>query len=100
MTFVEKLARFASVVETEQKERAARTFPGYEVAKIKVVILPGKKYIKVDIIDVQQSGRFLITQDGEIYGIKAYGVIHRGHHYGNLDTINEWYWGGYYPSKK
>jgi len=41
-----------------------------------------------------------------IYNVKPYvllnkdGVIHKGHHYGNLDTINEWFWGKYYPVKK
>jgi len=31
----------------------------------------------------------------KIYGIKAYGVIHRGHYYGTLDEIDQWYWGDY-----
>lgn len=53
----------------------------------------GAKYIK---IDVGTSGKYMIEKTtGNIYGIKAYGVIHRGHQYGTLDTINEYFWGDY-----
>ena len=55
------------------------------------------KYTK---IDDKTSGRYMIENStGEIYGIKAYGVIHRGHYYGNLDTINNYNW-GYYRAVK
>ncbi len=57
-----------------------------------VTIKPGRKYTKVD---VGTGGRYMVDQDGRIFGIKAYGVIHRGHQYGTLDTIHEWHWGGY-----
>lgn len=61
-------------------------------------IKPGKKYDKVD---VGGSGKLMIVKaTGEIFGIKGYGVIHRGHAYGTLDTIADWYWGQYYPTKK
>ncbi len=33
-------------------------------------------------------------------GIKAYGVIHRGHRYGTLDTIHEWDWSDYRAVRK
>lgn len=47
------------------------------------------------------SGKLMVVNDtGEIFGIKAYGVIHRGKKYGTLDTINEYYWGEYHPVKK
>jgi len=52
----------------------------------------GAKYIKVD---VGTSGRYMVDAVGNIYGIKAYGVIHRGHCYGTLDTIDAYYWGDY-----
>ena len=32
---------------------------------------------------------------GRIYGIKGYGVIHRGHQYGTLDTTERFDWSGY-----
>ena len=49
------------------------------------------KYV---LIDVGPSGKYLIDGD-RIYGIKAYGVPHRSHRFGTLDTINEWDWSGY-----
>ena len=53
----------------------------------------GQKYIK---INVGSCGKYMIDKKtGEIFGIKAYGVIHRGHKYGTLDTINDFYWGYY-----
>jgi len=51
----------------------------------KVKIVPGKKYIK---IDVGSSGKFMFdTEDGHLYGIKGYGVINRKHNYGYLPAI-------------
>jgi len=64
------------------------------ICKVKL----GRKYANVD---VGSSGRYMVELDtGNIYGIKAYGVIHRGHAYGNLDTIAEWDWSGYKASKR
>jgi hypothetical protein len=63
-----------------------------EERKMKTIHV-GKKYTK---IDVGGSGKYMIVNDtGEIYGIKAYGVIHIGHKYGTLDTIHNFYWGEY-----
>lgn len=62
----------------------------------KVSTKEGKKYTKVDI---GTSGRYMVDMDGNIYGIKAYGQVHKGHHYGTLETINDYYWGSYYPVK-
>ena len=64
--------------------------------KIGAVSVPGKKYTKIDVLLPQQSGRYMVVNDtGEIYGIKAYGVIHKGYYFGTLDTIDNYYWGGY-----
>jgi hypothetical protein len=57
-------------------------------------IVPGKKYTR---IDVGGSGKLMIDDNGDIYGIKGYGTINKGHRYGSLDTIGAWYWGEYYP---
>ena len=55
----------------------------------------GKKYAR---IDDRNSGILMVDmKTGEIFGIKGYGQIHRGHPYGTLDTIADWYWGEYYP---
>lgn len=59
----------------------------------KTVIVPGRKYDKVD---QGGSGRFMVEKaTGEIFGIKGYGKVHRGHRSGTLETIHEFYWGGY-----
>lgn len=57
----------------------------------------GKKYAKVD---VGPGGKYMVENGtGDIYGIKAYGVVHRGHCYGNLDTAGDYFWGGYIAIK-
>jgi len=93
----EKLKVFAALFEQQQKEQMIAQ--GFTLEKhgnnYDVSVKPGAKYTKVDI---GRSGRFMVVNDtGEIFGIKGYGVIHRGHPYGTLDTINEWYWGDYHP---
>jgi len=58
-----------------------------------VKIVEGRKYYNVD---VGSSGKYIVTKDtGDIYGIKGYGVIHTGHHFGTLATVGAWQWGGY-----
>lgn len=60
-------------------------------------VRPGKKYTKVD---VGHSGRYMVDNEtGEIFGIKAYGQVHKGHAYGTLETIENYFWGRYYPTK-
>ncbi len=66
-------------------------------AHCKTWIRIGKKY---DKIDIGGSGKLMVVRaTGEIFGIKGYGVIHKGHPYGTLDTIGKWYWGRYYPAR-
>ena len=43
----------------------------------------GRRWTRVD---VGSSGRYMIDKDGTIYGVKAYGVPHKGHVYGTLDN--------------
>ena len=90
----DKLKAFAELLEKQQIEQLEKDNVGCEAKRInhKVYIKPGKKYTK---IDTGTSGKYMVDQEGNIFGIKAYGVIHRGHQYGTLDTINEWYWGNY-----
>ena len=101
----DKIETFRALVEQHTKarfiaewERDGKTYP-IEVhasawpCKIKY----GRKYANVD---VGQSGKYMVVLDtGEIFGIKAYGVIHRGHQYGTLDTIHEYDWSGYTAHK-
>lgn len=96
----EKLEAFRALVEAQQKERM--TSQGFDLAKhgnnYDVTVKPKAKYTYVDI---GSSGRYIVVNaTGEIFGIKAYGVIHRGHTCGTLDTIGEWYWGDYYPVRQ
>lgn len=95
----ERLAEFAATVERQQIERLYGDNLACEtnVKGARVSIKAGAKYTKVD---VGSSGKFMVDAAGNIFGIKAYGVIHKGHQYGTLDTINEWYWGLYAPVRR
>lgn len=101
----EKLKVFAALLEAETRAKYEKFFttPNREdkeqlVQQSSVVtVIPGKKYTKVD---VGRSGKYMVDVDGNIFGVKGYGVIQRGHHYGTLDTINEWYWGDYTAIRK
>lgn len=95
----EKLQKFAELLEKEQLEDLARQkmLCPANIANCRVKIKPGRKYVKVNL---NTSGTYMIDKAGNIYGIKAYGVIHKGHCYGTLDTIEDYYWGGYRAVKK
>ena len=96
---MDKLTDFAKLVEAQTFERLKEVH-GNTVdwsRDSKTTIKPGKKYTK---INVGNSGKFMIDKNGNIFGIKGYGVIHRGKHYGTLDTINLYYWGEYAPMKR
>lgn len=96
--FNDKIAAFANLLEQHQVEEYKRTYPKTVsqliVQSCIVKVNHARKYVRVD---VGTGGRYMIERDTEkIFGIKAYGVIHRGHQYGTLDTIQDWQWGGYY----
>lgn len=91
----QKIESFAELLEQQQIERLYGHNLACEanIINAKVTTKQGKKYIKVD---VGPSGKYMVEISTEkIYGIKAYGVIHRGHYYGTLDEIAQWYWGDY-----
>ena len=95
----QKIYQFAELLEQHQIEYLHKHDLACEanVLNAKVTIKPGMKYIK---IDVGHSGKYMVEISTEkIYGIKAYGVIHRGHCYGTLDEIDQWYWGNYTATK-
>jgi hypothetical protein len=100
MTTEEQLKHFADLVETSTLARLRAegyTYTGIDNTA-KVTVKPGTKYIKVD---VGESGKYMIeAATGDIYGIKAYGVIHRGHKYGNIASVDLWNWGGYHATPK
>ena len=91
----DKLERLAAKITAEQLEHHKReglNFEGHEqYARAHFHI--GKKYAR---IDVGTSGKYMVDlESGEIFGIKGYGVVHKGHRYGTLDTIQDWNWGDY-----
>ena len=106
---MDKLEAFRALVESDTRARYAadwerdqkrgHNYPlsvheSHMIARVKM----GRKYANVD---VGTSGKYMVElATGAIFGIKAYGVIHRGHQYGTLDTINEWYWGDYSAHRK
>ena len=96
---MKKIRKFADILEQQQVESLKRRDLDCQanINNCKVHIRPGKKYIKVD---VGSSGKFMIDADENIFGIKGYGVIHRGKQYGTLDTIDDYFWGEYAPIKK
>lgn len=88
-----ELTNFAAVLELAQK--TALVEKGYrpELHDHAVTVKTGKKFARVD---VGTSGKYMVDlETGEIFGIKAYGVVHRGHKYGSLATLHEWDWRGY-----
>lgn len=89
-----KIKTFAELLQKEQIGRLYKTNLACQanIDNCKVKIKEGKKYIKIDI---GTSGKYMIDREGNIFGIKAYGVINKSQIYGNLDTINQYYWGNY-----
>ena len=97
---MEKVNKLAELIQKETFDRYMTSFPNESLATpaSRTKVIPGQKYVKVD---VGSSGKYMIElSTGIIYGIKGYGVIHKGHSYGTLDTINDYYWGEYTAFKK
>ena len=90
----QKIKALASLIQEHQLETYAKN--GYTLDPLHACgtkIINGQKFTK---IDVGQSGKYMIENStGNIYGIKGYGVVHRGKFYGTLDTINDYWWGEY-----
>lgn len=96
-TTTEKITALANLIHEQTKQYYAERYTYDFSNDVKVNVKEGEKYIK---IDVGHSGKYMIEKStGNIYGIKGYGVIHRGHQYGTLDTVNEYYWGDYVARK-
>ncbi len=94
---------FAQIVLAQTKERLRTSYPDspqHEWEQVRVT--PGPKYTKVDIGPKgNMSGKYMIENaTGVIYGIKGYGSVHKGHMYGTLDTVEQWYWGGYVGERR
>ena len=80
---MENVKRFSEMLQEKVDRYYHQNYPSLPPDKVKIV--PGKKYIK---IDVGSSGRYMFdTENGHLYGIKGYGVINRKHDYGYLPAI-------------
>lgn len=101
MTFKEQIERFVERIKAQTLEDVKKRGYDYKpLLDIRVNVKPGKKYIKVDVGDAcQVSGKFMIDFAGNIFGIKAYGVINKKKNYGNIDSIDGFYWGRYAPER-
>ncbi len=95
-----KLEAFASLLQEERLRGLVVGHVDCEGNRAGCVtrIKTGRKYANVD---VGHSGAYMVElATGAIYGIKGYGVIHRGHYYGTLDTIGDWDWSDYRAHKR
>lgn len=95
-----KLKILCDKITAETQERLTREGLGCQANLNNAVcsFKPGRKYTK---IDQGNSGKYMVVNSTEeIYGIKAYGVIHLGHYYGTLDTIGNYHWEDYQARKK
>ena len=97
MTTLKLIQAFADVLSAEQKAEivanyGADKWPIHQ-ANYTAHVHMGKKF---DRVDVGGSGKYMVDMEtGVIYGVKGYGVAHRGHVFGTLDTIADWIWSGY-----
>ena len=96
------LQDFAAWLERELRARIAEEYPSLLAKdgtdRYHVRVTPGPKYTRVDF---EGSGKYMVVNaTGEIYGIKGYGVIHRGHAFGPLATVAEWDWSGYRATRR
>lgn len=102
MSFTEKLERFRALLEKQEAEGLLRRHPDWKLGLPIVRTVTRRKYTLVDVGDLHNwSGKYMVENStGEIFGIKGYGKIHRGHHYGNLDTIAGWNWSEFHAIKR
>lgn len=91
------IAPFASLLcqelNTAYLDQYGAEHPEIRKRACEVTVSLGRTFARVD---VGSSGRYMVDlESGVIYGIKGYGVVHRGHRFGTLDTIQDWNWGNY-----
>ena len=98
LTAAAKLEYFRTTLEAAQlaalvASGCAHGNPHAHECSVKI----GRKYANIDVGGgFGRSGKYMVDLGtGEIFGIKGYGVIHRRHRFGTLDTIAAWRWGGY-----
>lgn len=95
MTEQEKIRALAGLVLGQRRERLAREGAQRQADAETVEVIPGRKYTKIDRgTPGNMTGCVMVEHGtGIIYGVKGYGVPHKQHPYGTLDTTSEFYWG-------
>lgn len=102
-TLEQKLEALRLLIQEHQQSRLEKDFPKLAgIERSEARIIPGKKYTKIDVKSgAGWSGKYMVENDTQtVYGIKGYGVIHRGHCFGTLDEMLLWDWSGYRAFKK
>jgi hypothetical protein len=93
----EKLEAFRALLQAERLRGIIEQGYNPEVHPHLCRVKVGRKYANIDTDGPHSwSGRYMVDlATGEIFGIKGYGVIHRGHRFGTLDTLDAYDWSGY-----
>jgi hypothetical protein len=97
-----KIETLAKLIEAQTIERlkASGLDCPLNVQMAATHISDGKKYIAIDSgMGGQRSAKLMIDANGVIFGVKGWRVINKIRNYGTLDTINEYFWGAYYPQR-
>ncbi len=91
----EKIKKLCELITKQQQERLKQQKLDCQ-CNLDNAIAIYKIKNKYTYIDLKSSGRYMIDNlTGEIFGIKAYGVINKQHFFGTIDTINDYFWGNY-----
>jgi hypothetical protein len=100
MTTIQELADLILAQTQERLRTAYPNSPQWEWETVQVK--QGPVYTKIDRGPAANMSGMLMIENatGAIYGIKGYGRVHKGHFYGTLDTVADWYWGNYYPERR
>jgi len=105
-----KVEEFAALVAEQIKANyyadAIRRSSDYETwdkhigSRIGTEVIVGPKYTKVNVLLPDPSARYMVENaTGDIYGVKSYGKVNKAHYYGDLNNTDEYYWGGYAPTR-
>ena len=96
MKWENEIEELRVLIEVQYNTVLKKRYPSLSAEPVTVKI--GRKYANIDI---GNSGRYMVElATGNIYGIKGYGVIHRGWKFGSLATIHDWFWGEYRAMRK
>jgi hypothetical protein len=96
------IEQLADLILREQRERIAAVYSDWQADAERTEVIYGPKYTKINRGPPHNMSGFLMIENatGQIYGIKGYGRVHKGHYYGTLDTADQWYWGEYGPRRR